>query len=95
VDERLHLQGVGARQFVERALGAVLLRQDLGVAEAAREPRGRHVNGGHLRRQHRLELIPRLDAFDHGQHEIQLALVGLAALRTRIGRLFEKVQAKS
>jgi hypothetical protein len=33
------------------------------------------MNGGHLGRKHRLELIVRLDAGDHGKHEIKPVLI--------------------
>jgi hypothetical protein len=37
----------------------------LDVGQLSRKPHGGHVNRGHLRRQHRLKLILRLEAFDH------------------------------
>jgi len=49
---------------------AVLRRQRFGLGEAPRGGERRDVDGGHLGRQHRLDLIARLDALDDGQHEI-------------------------
>jgi hypothetical protein len=43
------------------------------------------VNGGHLGREHHLDLILWLDAFDDGKPEIKRLLVNLATLRIRIG----------
>ena len=48
------------------------------------------MNGGHLCRQHGLELIFRFGAFDDGQQEIDCTLVGPLILRTRITQLSEK-----
>ncbi len=45
---------------------------------------------GHLRRQHHLELIPRLNTFHDGKHKIESALVNLASLRTGISQLTEE-----
>ena len=36
------------------------------------------MNRGHLRRQHRLEFIPRLHVLHHREHEIKLGLVQLS-----------------
>jgi hypothetical protein len=79
--ERLHLSCECPRELVERALGAVLLRYVLDVGQSLSERHGRHVYGGHLR-QHRLELLPRLNAFHNGKHEIEFVLVNLASFRT-------------
>jgi hypothetical protein len=48
------------------------------------------VNGGHLSREHRLDLIPQLDVFDDGKHEIECAVVDLAVLPIQGGQLLEK-----
>src|SRR5262249_43601552 len=61
--ERLHLSCKGPGELVERALGAVLLRDVFYVRKSPRQRHGRHMYGGHLRGQHRLGLIPRLSAF--------------------------------
>jgi hypothetical protein len=47
---------------------------------------GQHqlVNSRHPGRQHRLELIPRLNAFDDRKHEVERALVSHATFRTHI-----------
>src|SRR5437660_7899021 len=37
---------------------------------------------GHLRRQHHFELIPRLNTFQDGKHEIEAVLANLVSLRT-------------
>ena len=64
--ERLDLRCERSRQFVESAFGAVLLGNIIDVLQLAREGHGLHVNGGHLCRQHRLDLVLRLDTLDHG-----------------------------
>src|SRR4051812_35907357 len=46
------------RQFVERALGSVLLGNVLHVREAASEGHGGHVRRCYLRAEHRLDLVP-------------------------------------
>jgi len=48
------------------------------------------VYSGHLRRQHHLELIPRLNTFHDGKDKIESALVKLASLRTGISQLTEE-----
>jgi len=48
------LSGERPREFVERVLGAVLLREIVDVGEAARERHCGVVHGGHLGREHRL-----------------------------------------
>jgi hypothetical protein len=50
-------------QFVERALGAILLVDPLELGESLTKGHGRHVDRGHLGRQHRLKLIPRRTPF--------------------------------
>ena len=46
------------------------------------KPHGHHMNRGCLRCQHALEVVPRLDIFHDGKHEIQIGLVGWLPLRT-------------
>jgi predicted nucleic acid-binding protein len=88
--ERLHLCREGSREFIESPLRAVLLRDVFHMCEAARESHCRHVNGGHLRREHRLHLVIRFDALHNGEHEIEPVLVRRAALRSGIEELLEE-----
>ena len=52
----------------------------------------RHVDGGHLRRQHSFDLIPRLDSFDDGDHEIQIGFVDLRPSRSRACELLQQAK---
>src|SRR3981081_1074377 len=88
--ERLHLDCKGPGELVERTFGAVLLRYILYVRKSPSGRHGRHMYGGHLRRQHRLELIPRLNTLHDGKHEIEVVLVNLASLRTGISQLIDE-----
>jgi hypothetical protein len=60
------------------------------MSEPARERHGGVVNDGHLRREHQLHLVLRLQAFDHREHEIEPALVHHPAFCHGIGELSEK-----
>jgi hypothetical protein len=77
--ERLHLRRKRAIEFIESAFRAVLLGNVVYMGEAAGECHARHVDGRHLGRKHCLELIPRLNSFDDGQHEIEPVLVEVPA----------------
>jgi two-component sensor histidine kinase len=83
------LGGGYGRQLVERALGAVLLRDVLNIVETAREGHGRIVNRRHLRRQHRLDLVAWLHALDHGKHEVDRARIDCLPLGGNISDLDE------
>jgi hypothetical protein len=48
-----------------------------------------HVNRHHLRHQHRLDGVPRLDALDHRDHEGEVDLVRLLALDAGLDQLPE------
>jgi hypothetical protein len=61
-----------------------------GFSITARESHCRHVNGGHLRREHRLHLVLRFDTLHNGEHEIEPVLVRRAALRSGIDELLEE-----
>ena len=61
------LSGERARELVEGVLSAVLLRDNVNVGEAPSEGHRRVVDGRHLSRKHRLDLIARLNALHHGQ----------------------------
>ena len=63
--ECLDLRREGAGELVEGTLRAVLLRNSLDVREPAHEGYGCVVDGGHLRREHGLQLILRLYPLDH------------------------------
>ncbi len=73
--ERLDLIGERARELVKGRLGAVLLREIVSVGEVASGRHRRVVDRAHLRRQHRLDLIARLDPLHDGEHEIRPAFV--------------------
>jgi hypothetical protein len=93
--ERLHLGCIGPGELVERALGAVLLMYVLYVRKSTSEGHRRHMYCGDLRRQHRLDLIPGLNAFHNCNHEIELALVNLMFRRTAgISQLYEETIQK-
>jgi hypothetical protein len=68
---------VSPGELVERAPGAVLPLNGFGVGQSFRTGHDRVVNRSHLRGQHDLDLIPRLDPFVHRKHEIEQALVNL------------------
>jgi hypothetical protein len=72
--QRRHLRGEGPSQFVERPLSAVLLRDVLDMRQAVGESHRGRVDCGHLRRQHRLDLVAWLDALDDREHEIRPTL---------------------
>jgi hypothetical protein len=72
---------------VESAFRAVLLRDVSDTAEPACKCHACDVDGRHLGRKHRLELIPRLNTFDDRQHEIEPALVELLIVTTCVGEL--------
>ena len=73
--EGFYLNGEGPGELGEGAHRAVSLWDILDVIETARQGHGRHVHGGHLRREHGFQLIPRLHAFDHREHEVEPMLV--------------------
>ncbi len=52
------------------------------------------MNGCHLRSEHCLDFILRLDAFDHGEDEIQLSLFAPARQKATFGQLFNKPREK-
>jgi hypothetical protein len=89
--ERLHLGYIGPGELIEEALGAVLLRYVLYLRKLSSGPHGRDIYGGHLRRQHRLELIPRLNTFHYRKHEIEAALVSFASSRTGLSQLIDEI----
>ena len=88
--EGFHLSGEGSGELGEGAHCAVLLGDILNVIETARESHGRAVDRGHLSREHGFQLIPRLHAFDHREHEVEPVLVHDAAFCPRIGELPEE-----
>ncbi len=71
--ERFDLRREGASQLVEGAFGAVLLLDVLNMRQSSGEGHGRHVDGGHLSREHGFHLILRLHALDHREHEVEPA----------------------
>jgi hypothetical protein len=71
-----------AGELIESPFRAVLLGNVVYTGEAAGECHARHVDGRHLGRKHCLELIPRLNTFDDGQHEIEPVLVEVPAVPT-------------
>ena len=73
--ECLHLHRKRAGELIERAFRTVHLANLFLMGQATREGHGRYVDHRHLGRKHGLELIPRLNTFDDGQHEIEPALV--------------------
>ena len=60
------------------------------VKGTARESHCRHVNGGHLRREHRLHLVFRLHAFDHREHKVEPPPVHRSPVRSGIRKLPEQ-----
>ena len=52
------------------------------------------MSGSHLGRQHRFNLILRLNVFDDGKHEIEIALVKPAICRNDICELPDKSAVK-
>jgi hypothetical protein len=76
-----------SHELIESPFRTVLLGNGFNFGEAAGECHARHVDGRHLGRKHCLELIPRLNTFDDGQHEIEPVLVEVPALPTCIGEL--------
>ena len=84
----LHQQAIdtatpAGRMFFQ-VTGAVLLRDVVHVVEAARERHGGQMNRSHLRGEHALGFVLRLDSLDRGEHEIQGPLIRLLALRSRV-----------
>lgn len=71
VFQTLNLHRKCARKFVERALGGILLRDIVDVGEPTRERHRGHMHLRHLRREHRLDLVARINALDHREHEIR------------------------
>jgi hypothetical protein len=65
-----HLRGERARQLIEGPLGGILLLDTVDARQAAGEGHRGHVDSRHLSSEHRLDLIARLDAFNHREHEI-------------------------
>ena len=49
------------------------------MGETAGEGHGGHMHRRHLRAEHGLNLVARLDASDHRQDEVELALVFIGA----------------
>ena len=88
--ERLDLRRKGAGELIEGALRAVLLRDVVHMSEPAREGHGRVVNSGHLSREHRLHLVPRLYALDHREQEIEPTVIHGPTFCRGIGELCEK-----
>jgi hypothetical protein len=86
----LRRDGAGVRS----GLPTIVIAGSCAMGESPGERQGCDMNGGHLGRKHRLELIIRFDALYHGEHEIKPALVDLITLRTRISQLSDKTQSK-
>ena len=78
-----HLRREGSRQLVEGSLGGILLGNILDMGQAPRECHRRHVDGRHLRGEHRLNLIAWFNSLDHGEHEIR-RLFGRRAFPARV-----------
>jgi hypothetical protein len=65
-----HLRCEGPGELVVGIRGAILLREIVHMSQAAAERHRRHMNRRHLSSEHRLDLIARLDALNHREHEI-------------------------
>jgi hypothetical protein len=57
------------------------------MGKAAGKRHRRHVDGGHLSGEHRLDLIARLDALDDGEHEIDPVFVRGGTMRSCVDKL--------
>src|SRR6185437_10190784 len=73
--ERLDLGGKCAGQSAQGARGAVVLGEVVRSCEVMGTSHRHHMNRNHLRHQHGLDRIPRLDALHHRNHEGQVDLV--------------------
>jgi hypothetical protein len=87
--ERLDLRRERPRELVEGIRSAVLLRNGLDVRHAAGECHQGHLNRGHLRGKHGLNLVAWLDALNHRQREISPALRGFS-FPARIEKLIDQ-----
>jgi hypothetical protein len=78
---------------VEHAPGAIVLHNIFGVNEIALRPHECVMDGIHLQRKHRLELMPWLSPFDDGKLIIDLLLVN-GVTHTRISDSLHKAPQK-
>jgi hypothetical protein len=88
--ERLNLSDERPGELVKGALGGILLCDKLDMRQASGERHRRVVDGGHLSRQHSLNLIAGLDPPDDCEHEIRSAFVRDRTLRSDIDELLEE-----
>src|SRR5450755_3094352 len=88
--QRVHRSRERPSELVEETLGAILFRYRSCVGQCLCASHERIVNCGHLRRQHDLKVIPRFDAFDHRNHEIDRAFVNLAGPHAAIAELAQE-----
>src|ERR1700757_2659429 len=88
--ERLDLRREGAGELIEGALRAILLRNGFHMREAAREGHDGVVDGGHLRREHGLDVVLRLHAFDHRKHKVEPPPIYRPPSRSGTRKLSEK-----
>jgi hypothetical protein len=77
--QRIDLGGKRAGEPAQGARGAVVLGEVLGIGEVMGASHRHHMNRNHLRHQHGLDGVPRLDALHHRNHEGEVDLVGFLA----------------
>jgi hypothetical protein len=87
--QRFDLGGKRAGEPAQCARGAVVPGDVVRIREVMGTPHRHHMNRNHLRHQHGLDGIPRLDALHHRNHEGEVDLVGTPAAHAGLYQLSE------
>jgi hypothetical protein len=88
--ESLHLKGERPRKLIEGAFRAISLKSIIRVSQTASRCQRRHMNGGHLRCEHCLDLVPRSDAFNDSHAVIEHPFVYFAVPGAEICELIHQ-----